>query len=325
MSAAVDIPGVQFLVYGSGDIGRLQRQAEKLGVDAQFSFRGYVDDIAVVLQEIDVFGYPLCEDTYAAAELILQEVMYAGIPPVVFPYGGVKELVIDDYTGLVVSSAKEYVQALRYLFDHPEEKARLGNNAREYAAQIFGAENAAKKINRHYFTLLQQPKRTRCWGVDPARPLISQRVTIGDVLMSSESSNGADAFLRSLGEYGQDYYISKLSSDPQSVFAAEARISRSSPSMVLGGIRRYRNFYINDAYLRLWNGLAYMGEDESEAAMNEMGAAIDLGLKEWRIFWYIALEAKKIGQGVVAKNAAQEVLALNPRFSEAEKFLTACG
>jgi len=54
--------------------------------------------IKPVIETFDVYGYPLCADTYASGELNLQEVMYAGVPPVVFPYGGVKGLVEHDRT-----------------------------------------------------------------------------------------------------------------------------------------------------------------------------------------------------------------------------------
>ncbi|MFM6003613.1 MAG: glycosyl transferase, partial [Sphaerospermopsis kisseleviana] len=80
MSAKANIPGVQFILCGGGNIELLQKQASELDALAKFDFRGFVEDISSVIAEFDVYGYPLCEDTYAAAELNLQEVMYAGIP-----------------------------------------------------------------------------------------------------------------------------------------------------------------------------------------------------------------------------------------------------
>ena len=121
MSAKIEIPNVKFIVCGGRTIeAYLKQQAQDLGALAKFDFRGYVDDIKSVIEILDVYGYPLCEDTYAAAELNLQEVMYAGIPPVVFPYGGVKRLIVDNFTGLIVDSELEYKQAIEYLYHHPE-------------------------------------------------------------------------------------------------------------------------------------------------------------------------------------------------------------
>src|SRR5256714_15389959 len=82
MSADVDVPGVRFVVCGAGaGFPALARQAEQLGVGDRFELRGWVDDIRPVIARLDVFGYPLCEDNYSASDLVLQEVMYAGVPP----------------------------------------------------------------------------------------------------------------------------------------------------------------------------------------------------------------------------------------------------
>ena len=155
MSAKAKIETARFILCGGGQIDLLKQQASALNALHKFDFRGFVEDISVPIGEFDIYGYPLCEDTYAAAELNLQEVMYAGIPPVVFPHGGIKQLVINNYTGLVVNSESEYSQALEYLYHHPQERSRLGKNAKSYAEQIFGAENAARQMNPIYHQLLQ--------------------------------------------------------------------------------------------------------------------------------------------------------------------------
>lgn len=159
MSASINLPNVKFIVCGGGIQHFLLQEAAQLGAAGRFDFRGYVTDIRSVIEVLDVYGYPLCEDTYAAAELNLQEAMFAGVPPVVFPYGGIKHLVVNDYTGLIVNTELEYRQAIEYLYHNPEERMRLGQNAKEYAKQIFGAENAAKKLNPIYQHMMRQPKR----------------------------------------------------------------------------------------------------------------------------------------------------------------------
>ena len=94
MSAAIKIPEVQFIICGGGIQEQLRQQATQLGVQHRFNFLGYVEDISAVLSVLDVFGYPLCEDNYSTAELVLQEAMHAGIPPVIFPYGGASRTVV---------------------------------------------------------------------------------------------------------------------------------------------------------------------------------------------------------------------------------------
>jgi glycosyltransferase involved in cell wall biosynthesis len=87
MSCEARVPDVKFVVCGYGDMEWLKRDAARADRVDSFEFRGPVDDIRSVLEELDVYGYPLCPDTYAAAELNLQEAMFAGLPVVAFPYG----------------------------------------------------------------------------------------------------------------------------------------------------------------------------------------------------------------------------------------------
>ena len=87
MSAGIDIPNIRFLVCGGGIEEQLKERASELEAEERFLFRGYVENIKTVLEVLDVFGYPLCEDTYATSEKSIQEAMYAGVPPVVFPHG----------------------------------------------------------------------------------------------------------------------------------------------------------------------------------------------------------------------------------------------
>ena len=83
------MPDARFVVCGGGggETG-LRRRFEALGMGARVDIRGAVEDIRVPLEEFDIFGYPLAEDTYATSEKALQEAMWVGVPPVVFAHGG---------------------------------------------------------------------------------------------------------------------------------------------------------------------------------------------------------------------------------------------
>ncbi len=81
MSAGVRVPGARFIVCGRGAAeASLVRQAARFGIADRLELRGYVEDIRSVLAELDVFGYPLCEDNYSTAEAVLHEAMFAGVP-----------------------------------------------------------------------------------------------------------------------------------------------------------------------------------------------------------------------------------------------------
>lgn len=323
MSAAINIPNVRFIVCGGPFQSYFKQQAGLLGAADRFEFRGFIEDIKSVLENLDIYGYPLGEDTYAAAELNLQEAMFAGVPPVVFPYGGIKRLVANDYTGLIVHSELEYKQAIEYLYYHPEERVRLGRNAREYAKQIFGAENAAKKLNPIYEKLLEIPKCDRTWGVMMGYRQVDQLISLEDVTGKAEQLSGAEYFIQSLGDTAPEFKVSLTSDNLEELFEADRKIATSSTLLATGegGISQYRDYYENDGYLSLWWGLRDQYQGKYDAALTKFIKAIDLGCTHWRLGWYVAQTALKMNNIPLTKQAVSEVIRAVPDFAEAQELL----
>ncbi|NEN93489.1 MAG: glycosyltransferase, partial [Okeania sp. SIO3H1] len=303
MSAKVNIPNVKFIVCG-GINNYLRQEAEKLGAVERFEFRGYVEDIKSVLEVLDVFGYPLCEDTYATSEKSLQEAMWVGVPPVVFPFGGIKRLVIHNQTGLVVNNETEYKNAIEYLYFHPEERMRLGRNAQEYARQNFSPESSTNKINEIYDYLLKQPKRKRQWD--------------------RNKLSGAELFIQSLGETAENFSVSIKSENISELLVAENQISHSSPVLCNrygGGIFHYRDYYSKDGYLRLWSGLVLQKQGQHHQAISEFTAAINLGCNNWRVGYYLAISAEKVNDFDLAEKVLRQVVQKAPSFTPATEIL----
>lgn len=259
MSAVVDVPEVRFIVCGGGG-EQLQRQAEALAAADRFDFRGYVEDIRGVLAVCDVFGYPLSPQTYATSEKALQEAMWAGVPPVVFPHAGVRYLVEDGVTGLVVASEAEYTAAIEWLYHHPGERSRLGRNAQEYARRAFAPQPAVGQLAGLFAGLMTRPKRLRTWPADGDTP--------------------AAWFIAALGDHAGPFAISYADGPGPARDAAEAEIAAASDLLLHseGGIIHYRNHWPADAHLRLWTGLALAHRGETERAAQELQAAAALGV-----------------------------------------------
>ncbi len=291
MSSRVDISNVRFIVCG-GISSELRQQALQLGVSERFDFRGYVENIRSVFEILDVFGYPLCKDTYATSELVLQEAMYAGVPPVVFPYGGIRCLVENNKNGLVVHSESEYKQAIEYLYNNPEERTRLSCGAREHARVMFDGRNTAKQLDLIYKLLMDMPKRQRKWSVSTLAGLNEDLDTV------PKQPSPAQLFTQALGDAGSQFALSMTAQSIEELLAADQKIANSS--LLLsggeGGIFHYRNYYPNDGYLRLWSGLVLQQQGRQAKAFSEFTAAINLGCKHWRVKNYLtkAIERKKI-------------------------------
>lgn len=268
MHAAIKIDDLRVVVCGSDPTDQLQRQALQLGAKDRFQFNGYVENIKSVLESLDVFGYPLCPETYATSEVSLQEAMFAEVPPVVFPYGGIPDLVRHDVTGLVVNSEPEYVQAVQHLHRHPEKRRRLGRAGREFVLQTFAPESVATAFDDVYRRVVQLPKRKR------------NRLAAGQQL------TGAEQFVASLGDSAPQFAESwKLGSSD-----AEREIGEASAHLAggEGGLFHYRNTFPDDPYLHFWSGLVLLQQHRFELAAAEFDLATRAGLDSRRTSPYLA-------------------------------------
>jgi tetratricopeptide (TPR) repeat protein len=309
MSSAVNVPQVRFVVCGGGGTQWLTAEAQQLGSLERFDFRGAVEDIASVLATTDVYGYPLCEDTYAAAEMNIQEAMYAGIPVVAFPHGGLKNLILHGETGLLVNSPDEYARAIEYLYQNPAERTRLGANAAAYARLHFGAEITGRGFNEVFQRMLLQPKRTRRWPDWP-----------GDALPSELIMNpGARLFVESLGAAGRPYADSALAPTTTEKLKAEEDILSQTLLTHYCCSYGYAKTFPRDSLLQLWSGLGFMARSHFTDALEAFRQAQKNGFNHWRLNWYAAVAAEKIGQAGEAMRLLQPVLQTAPDFEPARK------
>ena len=272
MSARVRAPRARFVVAGSGDAFRtLAAQAEELGVRDRFELLGWVADVPSLLARLDVLGYPLDERSTASGELILQEAMAAGVPPVVLSHGGAARMVRDGVTGLVVDGPDEYARAIDRLAGDPAERERLARGAREHARAEFSLPRMRARWDAVYRELLELPKR----APGPRLP---------------GGPAGAWRFVRSLGGSAPEFAAALTETDEDRLLAAERTIAAApyllrSPDS--GGILEYRLRYPDDAHLRLWSGLVWREQGRRALAAGEFAAALRLGLDEPRVHAYL--------------------------------------
>jgi len=270
LSSAVSVPGVRFVVCGLGDgFHALARQAESLGTRERFDLRGFVEDVGSVLAELDVFGYPLCEDNYSGADVALAEAMYAGVPPVVLPHGGTALSVVDGESGIVARDEREYVRAIERLGDDRDLRARLSAGARARARATFSPTATAASWRSVYGHLMDGPKRERSWpGEPPATGALRFLTGLGGLLQAEEDLDRA------------------ILNAPVSVIESD------------GGVLDYRRRYPEDPDLRLWSGLGMLARGRHVLAAGELTAAVRLGCDADRAAPYLNEAARRLGQPI---------------------------
>lgn len=276
LCAAVQNPRAAFPVAGGGDGFRtLQAQAQALGVAHRFEWLGYRTDIVNVLASFDLLGYPLAPRSYATGDLILQQAMWLGVPPIIFDYGALPLLVRDGETGILARDENAYVGALESLSANESERQHLSQNARAYARLHFGADKSAVQFNALYDDAMQAPKRERSWGGNPPHPRFP----------------GAGALVESFGASAEPYITMLNVPEAAATVQAEYEIAHASPMVTNaggGGILDYRRAFPHDPLLRFWTGLVLGQQSRYALAAAEFYAAKNAGLENPRLDIYLA-------------------------------------
>ncbi len=265
LCSAVRSPEVRFEVYGDGAWGpELKRRFTALGAGERVRFHGHVEDLNTAFSELDVFGYPLAEDTYATSEKSIQEAMWAGIPPVVLATNGTAALIQTDQTGIVCDSEADYARAIDRLAMDAPLRRRLGAAARNFAHENFDPVRNSARLRDLFESTAALPRRRPTPWPGRNRP-------------------AAYKFVLSLGDLAGPFAISLegfSASTPQAVADADQTIANSSAVLAQGegGVIHYRNTYPESPHLRYWSGLIARHAGKHDSAGQEFQAAVQLGL-----------------------------------------------
>jgi glycosyltransferase involved in cell wall biosynthesis len=95
------------------------------------------------LQQIDIGLYPLPTDAWVMGKSGLKALQYMtfAIPVVAQNVGtAITRVITDGENGYLVRTPEEWVDKLRYLLDHPEERKRIGTRARQTVQDKFSVE-----------------------------------------------------------------------------------------------------------------------------------------------------------------------------------------
>ena len=119
------------------------------------SLLGFRSDVAALLSILDV----QLNVSYGteATSMALLEGMSLGLPSIVSDYGGNPWLVKDGDNGLIFPSRDSQALAacIARLMDRPEERVRMGEQAREVFRERFTGEIFAKNVEQVYLDILK--------------------------------------------------------------------------------------------------------------------------------------------------------------------------
>lgn len=117
---------------------------------------GYRLDAPNIMAASDVCCLPVLHGE-GLSRMVIEGMAY-GIVPLVTPVSGNTELVIDGECGLVVPVGDEQAlaEAMEWLYDHPQERKRLGQAARERIGEHFRSEDTVRNTLALYEEIMAE-------------------------------------------------------------------------------------------------------------------------------------------------------------------------
>lgn len=152
-----------FLVVGAGPSEQLVRQIfAEAGKADRLHMAGVLQQQSLTdaLHAMDIFGFASTSETQG---MVVTEAMAAGLPVVAFDAPGVREVVVNDKNGLLLShkTSAALAAALSQLMDNPAKIKTLGQGALQTAAKLAMSCSAAKALLCFRSVLERVPVNTK--------------------------------------------------------------------------------------------------------------------------------------------------------------------
>ncbi len=137
LEAMVKVPGAKLTIVGDGNLkNKYIKKAEELKISDRVNFAGRVSDeeLPKYYQDADLFCSASI-DRSEAYGIVLMEAAASGLPAVATNIAGVRSVVEDGETGLLVppNDPAALAEALRDMLSDAALLAKMGQSAREFA------------------------------------------------------------------------------------------------------------------------------------------------------------------------------------------------
>jgi glycosyltransferase involved in cell wall biosynthesis len=146
---------LQYRIAGNGPLRRhLENEVKRLGLGAEVSFLGFVEDTAGFFGEVDLLAMPSLHEGLGVAAL---EAMAAGKPVIASRVGGLQEAVLDGITGILIPprDPNALASAIAKLAAAPASAESMGRQGRARVGETFSLQRMALRNERYYRELLQ--------------------------------------------------------------------------------------------------------------------------------------------------------------------------
>jgi glycosyltransferase involved in cell wall biosynthesis len=152
---------VKCFIAGHGSIrGELEREIVQRGCGERVRLLGRIEDARELLWASDVFVMPSVKEGLGVAAL---EAMTTGLPVIASDVGGLREVVEDDRSGIIVArqDPAALASAIARLAESADLRARMGGAARARAVASYSMERMAARTLELYRACTEKRRRAR--------------------------------------------------------------------------------------------------------------------------------------------------------------------
>ena len=147
-------PRSNLLIVGEGKMQKeLVGLVNSLGINKNVFFIPEIPDTTRALSAMDVFVMPSLQEGLGLA---LMEAMAEGLAVIGSNIGGIKTLIQDGQSGLLVEPADKngLAQAILTLLNDPDKRLELGRRARDFIRNNFSQEKMVLETEKEYLNCL---------------------------------------------------------------------------------------------------------------------------------------------------------------------------
>jgi glycosyltransferase involved in cell wall biosynthesis len=145
---------IHFILMGNLDDANLRRIAQNSPFKDRIHFTGYRNDAPAIAAACDAFIMPSTKREGLSRAVI--EAMSYGTAAIVTDVGGLPEMVVHKESGLIIppQNSAAIAQAILELYQNPELKKKMGENARQRIQTHFNIETSVEKTRQLFEALL---------------------------------------------------------------------------------------------------------------------------------------------------------------------------
>jgi glycosyltransferase involved in cell wall biosynthesis len=149
-------PDSKLILVGDGtDKEMLVQLSMDLGIGSKTIFAGHQRDVRPFYKAMNLFVLSSSHEGFGMAAV---EAMFFGLPVVATRVGGLKQIVVDGETGILIEAGQvtELCEAITYLYHHPKEATQMGIKGKQRAYEKYSAERYVKDVEMLYLKLSDQ-------------------------------------------------------------------------------------------------------------------------------------------------------------------------